>query len=123
MLPAWITPNLVAHLVLIFIIFNVLVLASAFMVWMERKGCAYIKAREGPNRVGVGGALQPFAAVIKLLFKEDLKPAAADSFIFLIAPVISTATAFAAVSVVAFGTQTTLFGPLEEPVRVAVSDV
>ena len=34
MLPAWITPNLVAHLVLIFIIFNVLVLASAFMVWL-----------------------------------------------------------------------------------------
>jgi NADH-quinone oxidoreductase subunit H len=123
MLPAWITPNLVAHLVLIFIIFNVLVLASAFMVWMERKVCAYIQDREGPNRVGIEGALQPFADVIKLLFKEDLKPAAADTFIFLIAPVISTATAFAAFSVVPFGTQTTLFGLLDEPLLLQVSDV
>jgi NADH-quinone oxidoreductase subunit H len=99
------------------------VLASAFMVWMERKVCAYIQDREGPNRVGIEGALQPFADVIKLLFKEDLKPAAADTFIFLIAPVISTATAFAAFSVVPFGTQTTLFGLLDEPLLLQVSDV
>jgi len=102
-MPAWITQQLIAHLVLIFIIFNVLVIASAFMVWMERKVCAYIQDREGPNRVGPEGLLQPFADVIKLLFKEDLKPAAADTFIFLIAPVISTATAFAAFSVVPSG--------------------
>src|SRR3954447_5755007 len=122
-MPAWITPNLIAHLVLIFVIFNVLVIASAFMVWMERKVCAYIQDREGPNRVGPEGLLQPFADVIKLLFKEDLKPAAADTFIFLIAPVISTATAFAAFSVVPFGTQTTLFGLLNEPLRLEVTDV
>ena len=122
-MPAWLTPNLIAHLVLIFVIFNVLVVASAFMVWMERKVCAYIQDREGPNRVGIEGALQPFADVIKLLFKEDLKPAAADTFIFLIAPVISTATAFAAFSVVPFGTQTTLFGLLDEPLPLQVTDV
>jgi NADH-quinone oxidoreductase subunit H len=122
-MPGWITPQLIAHLVLIFIIFNVLVIASAFMVWMERKVCAYIQDRVGPNRVGIEGALQPFADVIKLLFKEDLKPAAADTFIFLIAPVISTATAFAAFSVVPFGTQTTLFGLLDEPLLLQVTDV
>ena len=122
-MPAWLTQNLIAHLVLIFVIFNVLVVASAFMVWMERKVCAYIQDREGPNRVGIEGALQPFADVIKLLFKEDLKPAAADTFIFLIAPVISTATAFAAFSVVPFGTQTTLFGLLDEPLPLQVTDV
>src|SRR4029453_14589712 len=103
MLPPFSPPTLVAHLVLIFIIFNVLVLASAFMVWMERKVCAYIQDRPGPNRVGPEGLLQPFADVIKLVFKEDLKPAGADTFLFLIAPVISTATAFAAFSVVPFG--------------------
>ena len=68
----------VAHFVLIFIIFNCLVLSAAFMVWMERKVCAYIQDREGPNRVGPNGLLQPFADVIKLLFKEDLRPKAAD---------------------------------------------
>jgi NADH-quinone oxidoreductase subunit H len=122
-MPAWLTQQLIAHLVLIFIIFNVLVLSAAFMVWMERKVCAYIQDRVGPNRVGIEGALQPFADVIKLLFKENLKPAAADTFIFLIAPVISTCTAFAAFAVVPFGTQTTLFGLLDEPLLLQVTDV
>src|SRR5690349_3260738 len=119
----FINPTLVAHLVLIFIIFNILVLSAAFMVWMERKVCAYIQDRPGPNRVGPEGLLQPFADVIKLLFKEDLKPAAADTLVFLIAPVISTATAFAAFSVIPFGNETTLFGLLDEPLRLQVTDV
>ncbi|HYT67643.1 MAG TPA: NADH-quinone oxidoreductase subunit NuoH [Vicinamibacterales bacterium] len=122
-MPAFISPTLIAHLVLIFVIFNCLVLSAAFMVWMERKVCAYIQDRPGPNRVGPEGLLQPFADVIKLLFKEDLKPAAADTLIFLIAPVISTATAFAAFSVIPFGSETTLFGLLSEPLRLEVTDV
>src|SRR5215831_15489148 len=117
------TQNLIARLALIFVIFNALVLASAFMVWMERKVCAYIQDREGPNRVGPAGLLQPFADVIKLLFKEDLKPKAADTLLFILAPVISAVTAFAAFSVVPFGTETTLFGLLREPLRLEVTDV
>jgi NADH-quinone oxidoreductase subunit H len=122
-IPSFITPSLIAHLVLIFIIFNVLVLASAFMVWMERKVCAYIQDREGPNRVGPAGLLQPFADVIKLIFKEDLRPTTADAFLFAIAPIIATATAFAAFSVVPFGSEITLFGLLDEPIRLQVTDV
>jgi NADH-quinone oxidoreductase subunit H len=114
---------MVAHLVLIFVVFNCLVMSAAFMVWMERKVCAYIQDREGPNRVGPAGLLQPFADVIKLLFKEDLKPKAADTLLFLIAPVISAATAFAAFSVIPFGTETTLFGLLDQPLRLEVTDV
>jgi NADH-quinone oxidoreductase subunit H len=123
MIPSFITPSLIAHLTLIFIIFNVLVLASAFMVWMERKVCAYIQDREGPNRVGPAGLLQPFADVIKLVFKEDLRPTTADALIFAIAPIIATATAFAAFSVVPFGSEITLFGLLDEPIRLQVTDV
>jgi NADH-quinone oxidoreductase subunit H len=119
----FINPTIVARLVLMFIIFNCLVLASAFMVWMERKVCAYIQDREGPNRVGPAGLLQPFADVIKLVFKEDLRPKAASALIFAIAPVISTATAFAAFSVVPFGGEITLFGLLKEPIRLEVTDV
>jgi NADH-quinone oxidoreductase subunit H len=122
-IPSFITPSLIAHLTLIFIIFNILVLASAFMVWMERKVCAYIQDREGPNRVGPAGLLQPFADVIKLVFKEDLRPTTADTLIFAIAPIISTATAFAAFSVVPFGSEITLFGLLDEPIRLQVTDV
>ncbi len=122
-MPDFITPTIVARLMLMFIIFNALVLASAFMVWMERKVCAYIQDREGPNRVGPAGLLQPFADVIKLVFKEDLRPKAASALIFTIAPIISTATAFAAFSVVPFGGEITLFGLLKEPIRLEVTDV
>jgi len=116
-------PQLVAHLGLIFVIFNMLVLSAAFMVWMERKVCAYIQDRVGPNRVGFEGVLQPFADVIKLMFKEQLRPKAADALLFAIAPVISACAAFAAFSVIPFGTSTTLFGLLDEPMLLQVTDV
>ncbi len=119
----YINPNIVAHLGLIFIVFNLLVLSAAFMVWMERKVCAYIQDRVGPNRVGYAGWLQPFADVIKLLTKEELRPKAADALLFAIAPVISAAAAFAAFAVVPFGTSTTLFGLLDEPMPLQVTDV
>jgi NADH-quinone oxidoreductase subunit H len=93
------------------------------MVWMERKVCAYIQDRPGPNRVGFEGVLQPFADVIKLLFKETLRPRAADALLFVIAPVISAGAAFAAFSVIPFGTETTLFGLLAEPIPLQVTDV
>ena len=117
------SPELIAHFGLIFIVFNMLVLSAAFMVWMERKVCAYIQDRSGPNRVGFEGVLQPFADVIKLLFKEQLKPKAADTILFAIAPLVSTTAAFAAFSVVPFGTETTLFGLLDRPIPLEITDV
>jgi NADH-quinone oxidoreductase subunit H len=121
---SWIPPApVLAHLGLIFVIFNILVLASAFMVWLERKVCAYIQDRSGPNRVGFEGWLQPFADVIKLMFKEQLRPKAADALLFAIAPLISTAAAFAAFSVVPFGTEITFWGNLDPGLKLEVTDV
>src|SRR3954469_1694753 len=117
------SPTIIAQLGLIFVIFNMLVLSAAFMVWLEREGCAYIQDRSGPNRVGFEGSLQPFADVIKLLFKEQLRPQAADAFLFALAPLISTAAAFPAFSVVPFGTETTLFGLLDQPIPLQITDV
>jgi len=77
---AWLPPpHVIAQLGLIFVVFNCLVMSAAFMVWLERKVCAYIQDRPGPNRVGFEGALQPFADVLKLLFKEQLRPKAAEA--------------------------------------------
>ena len=122
---AWLpSPAVIAHLVLIFIIFQMLVLSAAFMVWMERKVCAYIQDRLGPNRVGYAGWLQPFADVIKLITKEELRPKAADTILFTIAPVLSAAAAFAAFSVVPFGTfDHTLSDCSDEPLPLQVTDV
>jgi NADH-quinone oxidoreductase subunit H len=121
---SWLPPvPLIAHLTLIFVVFQMLVLSAAFMVWMERKVCAYIQDRSGPNRVGFAGLLQPFADVFKLLLKEQLRPKAADAFLFTIAPIVSVTAAFAAFSVIPFGTEISLGGRLDPPVKLQITDV
>ena len=59
------------------------------MVYVERKVAAYCSSAIGPYLVGPKGLLQPFADVIKLMFKEELRPKAADTFLFALAPIIS----------------------------------
>jgi NADH-quinone oxidoreductase subunit H len=67
--------------------------------------------------------LQPFADILKLMFKEDLRPKAADALLFSLAPIISATAAFAAFAVIPFGVSTTLFGLLPEPISLGVADV
>ena len=115
--------TVLAQLGLVLAVFVMLLLASAAMVYAERKVAALIQQREGPNRVGPKGLLQPFADVIKLMFKEQLRPGGADAVLFLLAPVISATAAFAAFAVVPFGAETTFFGLLAEPLKLQVADV
>jgi NADH-quinone oxidoreductase subunit H len=118
-----ITPLLIAQVVLILVVFHALLLSAAAMVWVERRVAAALQQRLGPIRVGWQGLLQPFADVIKLMFKEELRPKAADALLFALAPVISASCAFAAFAVVPFGAETTFFGLLPEPIRLQVADV
>ncbi len=115
--------GVVVHLGLILAVFTGLLLAAAGMVYMERKVAADIQQRLGPYLVGPYGALQPFADVIKLMFKEEVRPRAADAILFTLAPILSATAAFAAFAVVPFGGETTLFGLLEEPIPLQVADV
>ena len=75
-------------------------LAIGYLVLAERKLLADFQARLGPMRAGPHGLLQPLADAVKLLLKEDTVPAAADKFLFYIAPAISVGTAFAAFAVI-----------------------
>src|SRR5216117_3562256 len=118
-----ITPLLIAQIAIIVVVFHALLLGAAGMVWVERRLAALLQQRRGPIRVGWQGLLQPFADVIKLMFKEELRPKAADWLLFGLAPVISAACAFAAFAVVPFGADTTFFGLLKEPLRLQVADV
>ena len=113
----------IAQIILILIVFTCLLLSAAAMVYMERKVAGAIQQRFGPYLVGPKGLLQPFADVIKLMFKEELRPKAADALLFSIAPMLSAAAAFAAFAVVPFGAETTLFGLLREPIELGVADV
>jgi NADH-quinone oxidoreductase subunit H len=57
------------------------------LTWFERKFLARIQQRAGPSVVGPHGLLQPVADAIKLLTKEDVRPAEANRFLFWFAPI------------------------------------
>lgn len=80
----------------------VLLVAVAYLTYFERKVVGFIQSRIGPNRVGPGGLLQPFADVIKLINKEIIIPTASNHFLFVIAPMISIGTALAAWAAIPF---------------------
>src|SRR6478672_3486169 len=113
----------IAQIGIILVVFHGLLLAAAGMVWVERRLAAVLQQRVGPNRVGWAGLLQPFADVIKLMFKEELRPKAADAFLFALAPIIAAMCAFAAFAVVPFGADTTLFGWLPSSMHLQVAEV
>src|SRR5438105_9817724 len=117
------TPLLIAQIVLTLFVFFMLLNSAAIMVYVERKVAAALQQRIGPYLVGPKGMLQPFADVVKLMFKEELRPRAADPILFALAPIISATAAFAAFAVVPFGAETTFFGLLKEPLRLQVADV
>jgi NADH-quinone oxidoreductase subunit H len=79
-----------------------LIIAVAYYTYMERKVIGYMQVRRGPNRIGPLGLFQPFADVFKLLLKEIILPANANKFLFVLAPVLSLAPAFAAWVVIPF---------------------
>jgi NADH-quinone oxidoreductase subunit H len=92
------------------IVLLVLLLLAAYLVWVERKFLARLQIRYGPNRAGKFGLLQPIADSIKMLIKEDVVPADADRFIFLLAPAVVATTALMMFAVVPFGSYVTLWG-------------
>ncbi len=85
-----------------FLILNLMMVSASVLVYAERKVSGYIQQRPGPNRVGPYGFLQPFADVLKLLFKEDIRPNSANPFIHSLAPVIMVLIAMTVPAVIPF---------------------
>lgn len=115
--------DIIALLLLIGFVFQVLQISAAVLVYFERKIAAWAQQRYGPHLVGPSGSLQPIADIVKLMFKEELRPKGADTFLFYLAPILSATAAFGAFAVVPFGTSTTLFGLLDKPLALEVTDV
>jgi NADH-quinone oxidoreductase subunit H len=102
--------GLIILMVKLSVVLLALLLLAAYLVWVERKFLARLQIRYGPNRAGKFGLLQPIADSIKMLIKEDIVPAAADRFIFLLAPAVVATTALMMFAVVPFGSHLTLGG-------------
>src|SRR5512141_1358678 len=90
-------------LVKIALIFFVILTLAAYLVLAERRILAWIQDRKGPNRVGPQGLLQPLADLIKLLTKEDFRPAQADRWLFYLAPAMAAIPAILTFAVIPFG--------------------
>ncbi len=73
--------------------------------WLERRVWARMQSRVGPNRVGPQGILQWLADGIKNLLKEDIIPAAADKWLFSLAPYVVFVGFLATFVVIPFGSQ------------------
>jgi NADH-quinone oxidoreductase subunit H len=97
---AWWTP--VWTLVKVVVIAVPLILCVAYLTYWERKIIGWMQVRIGPNRVGPMGLLQPFADVLKMLFKEIVVPSGASRALFFIAPMLALAPALAAWAVIPF---------------------
>jgi NADH-quinone oxidoreductase subunit H len=104
----WIDVLLV--LVKCIVVFLLLNVTLAIVVWGERKILADMQSRIGPNRAGPFGILQSIADGVKLLMKEDIRPINADKVVYPIAPMISAVPAFLAFTVVPFGDKIVVAG-------------
>jgi len=97
----WAWPTVLIVLKILAIIVPLLI-AMAYLTYMERKVIAAMQLRKGPNVVGWFGLLQPFADGIKLLFKETVIPTGANPGVFIAAPMITFSLSLMAWAVIPF---------------------
>ncbi len=87
----------------VLIAFQMVLMIVAYTVLAERKVLGWIQGRIGPNRVGPWGVLQPFADLLKFIFKEDLVPDKSTKFIYFLAPMVALTCALMPMVVYPFG--------------------
>src|SRR4051794_35219363 len=78
----------------------VLLVATAFVLYADRKIWAAVQIRRGPNVVGPWGLLQSFADLIKFAVKEPIIPSSANKGIYLLAPLVTAVLALSAWAVI-----------------------
>jgi NADH-quinone oxidoreductase subunit H len=91
----------------------ILLLLTLFTIWYERRIVAFMQQRKGPNMNGPFGLLQSLADGMKLMFKEDFTPKAADKLVFMLAPFVVAIPAITAFAVI----------PMAGEVRVPFTDI
>src|ERR687890_1238070 len=98
----------IAKILAITVTFVGILMIVAYTVLAERRILALIQGRLGPNRVGYGGILQPFADLLKFIFKEEIVPDKATKFVYFLAPFIAIVGALMTIIVYPFGPEVNL---------------
>jgi len=93
---------LLTSVVKMLVVFTVIMVGVALMTLVERRLCAFMQDRLGPNRVGPFGLLQPAADGLKNILKEETYPAQAEPWLFVLAPAISFTPALLTFAVIPF---------------------
>jgi NADH-quinone oxidoreductase subunit H len=83
--------------------FQGVLMIVAYTVLGERKILGWMQGRVGPNRVGPWGVLQPFADLLKFIFKEDIVPDKSTRFVYFLAPMVALTCALMPIVVYPFG--------------------
>jgi len=83
--------------------FGGVMMIVAYTVLAERKVLGWIQGRIGPNRVGLWGIMQPFADLLKFIFKEDIVPDKSTKFVYYLAPIVAVTCALIPMIVYPFG--------------------
>jgi NADH-quinone oxidoreductase subunit H len=102
--PFWLT------LIKALIIFVYLLVSTLLVIWFERRIIGRMQQRPGPNRNGPFGLLQTLADGMKSMLKEDVRPKAADAFVYTLAPLITATMCFVSFSIIPIGGTVNMFG-------------
>ena len=104
----------IASVITCLVAFGVIMMICPYLILLERKVCAWVQDRIGPNRTGLTFGLlptrfhfwglgQPLADGLKLLFKEDYTPPGTERRLFLLAPMLIVIPAVLAWAVIPLG--------------------
>ena len=104
------TNHLLAWVIQISVVLFILLTSVAYLTLLERKVMSLIQLRIGPNRVGPWGLLQPAADGLKMIFKEDIIPSAANKWLYIAAPAVMLIPALMTLIVIPYGSEINLFG-------------
>lgn len=101
---------LLEKIILVLTMLGITLLIATYSTYAERKVAAFLQDRLGPDRAGPFGLLQPIADAGKMFFKEDLIPAAAEKWLFIMGPGIAMFTACMTGAAIPWGTELHIFG-------------
>src|SRR6516164_1733982 len=105
---------------LLILLLGFVMIIATFLTLAERKWSAMMQDRIGPNRATInlpglrgrplGGVFHVATDALKMLFKEDFRPKAADPLLFSLAPILAFAPVLALFAVIPVGPVVSVFG-------------